>query len=188
MRKTVSFMLAVVLMLALTACGDNKEAQDLPTPEATGSVSGDVQASDPPQEDTQAELLYARFGGEEAYPLYLEDNQTAKDIANHVGTADWNLPIYHYDDFEGSDVMQYYDIPSRYEITNLSETVTEEKAGEVYYSEPNRIILFYGDATVEGDYTLVGHFDATEEFINAVVNNPVVEGWGNKIISISAAE
>ncbi len=97
----VSFMLAVVLMLALTACGNNKEAQ--------------------------------------------------------------GLPIYHYDD-----------IPSRYESTNLSGPVTEEKAGEVHYSEPNRIILFYGDAT--------------EEFINAVVNNPVVEGWGNKIISISASE
>lgn len=187
MRKRISFMLAVVLMLALTACG-NAEEQTPPTPDASSTVSGDVQASETPQEDAEAELLYAHFGGGDAYPLYLEDNQTAKDIAYHVGTSTWNLPIYHYDDFEGSDVMQYYDIPSRYEITNLSKTIAEEKAGEVYYSEPNRIILFYGDATVEDDYTLVGHFEVTEEFINAVVNNPVVEGWGNKIISISATE
>jgi len=182
MRKKISSMLAVVLMLALTACG-NAEERDTPTPEVSGSVSSDV-----PREDTEAELLYARFGEGEAYPLYLEDSQTAKDIARHVGTSDWNLPIYHYDDFEGSDVMQYYDIPSRYEITNLSETVTEEKAGEVYYSEPNRIILFYADAAVEGNYTLVGHFDATEDFVDAVVNNPVVEGWGNKLVNISASE
>ena len=41
--------------------------------------------------------------------------------------------------------MQYYDIPSHYEIPSEPEMVTAEKAGEVYYSEPNRIILFYQD-------------------------------------------
>lgn len=185
MRKRISLTLAMILILALTACGSGEE-QAAPTPEASDPAPSAVQPSDPPQEETEADLLYARFGGEEAYPLYLEDNQTAKDIAHHVGTADWNLPIYHYDDFEGSDVMQYYDVPSRYEIADLSQTITVEKAGEVYYSEPNRIVLFYKDAAIEGNYTLVGHFDATEDFVNAVVNNPVVEGWGNKIVSISA--
>lgn len=28
-------------------------------------------------------------------------------------------------------------------------------------------------------------FDATEEFVTAVEENPVLEGWGNKIIQIS---
>lgn len=192
MRKRITLALAAALMLTLTACGGGEEQStptlEVPTPAASNVQTSGVQPSEAPQEDTEVEQLYARFGGGEAYPLELEENQTAKDIARHVGTADWNLPIYHYDDFEDSDVMQYYDIPSRYEITNLSETVTEEKAGEVYYSEPNRIILFYADAAVEGEYTLVGRFDATEEFVDAVVNNPVVEGWGNKLISISASE
>lgn len=47
------------------------------------------------------------------------------------------------------DVMQYYDVSSRYDIPSNPETVTSEKAGEVYYSDPNRIVLFYHDA---GDY------------------------------------
>ncbi|MCM1542864.1 MAG: cyclophilin-like fold protein [Blautia sp.] len=81
--------------------------------------------------------------------------------------------------------MQYYDIPSRYEIPAAPEEITSEKVGEVYYSEPNRIILFYHDAEVSAEYTPVGYFDATDEFIEAVENNPVLEGWGNKIISIS---
>ena len=183
MRKRITLALAAALMLTLTACGGGEEQStptpEVPTPAASNVQTSGVQPSEAPQEDTEVEQLYA---------LELEENQTAKDIARHVGTADWNLPIYHYDDFEDSDVMQYYDIPSRYEITNLSETVTEEKAGEVYYSEPNRIILFYADAAVEGEYTQVGRFDATEEFVDAVVNNPVVEGWGNKLISISASE
>ena len=60
--------------------------------------------------------------------------------------------------------------------------------GEVYYSEPNRIVLFYQDAEISGEYTLVGHFDADEDFISAVEDNPVLEGWGNKIVIISAEE
>ena len=105
-------------------------------------------------------------------------------IVRHMGTADWRLPIYHYDDYENWEVMQYYDIPSRYEIPSHPESVTSEKAGEVYYSEPNRIVLFYGDAEVSAEYTPVGYFDATEEFIRAVEDNPVLEGWRNKIVLI----
>ena len=51
--------------------------------------------------------------------------------------------------------------------------------------QPNRIILFYGDAQVSGEYTPVGYFDNTDEFRSAVENNPVLEGWGNKIVRIS---
>lgn len=121
-----------------------------------------------------------------AFTLHLYDNDTAAAIARHVGTADWRLPIYHYDDYENWEVMQYYDIPSRYEIPSNPETITSEKAGEVYYSEPNRIILFYGGAEVGNEYTRVGYFDVTEEFVSAVKNNPVLEGWGNKIVLISS--
>ena len=44
----------------------------------------------------------------------------------------------------------------------------------------------YQDAEVPGDYTPVGYFEASEEFVSAVENNPVLEGWGNKIVQISA--
>ncbi|KAI4447817.1 hypothetical protein C823_002336 [Eubacterium plexicaudatum ASF492] len=74
------------------------------------------------------------------------------------------------------------------EIPSNPETVTEEAAGTVYYSEPNRIVLFYGDGEVTGEYTTVGYFDNTEEFRSAVENNPVLEGWGNKIVRISDGE
>jgi len=138
---------------------------------------------------TQAAELTARFGYEgKSFTLHLYDNDTAAAIARHVGTSDWNLPIYHYDDFDNWEVMQYYDIPSRYEIPSAPEEIRSEKAGEVYYSEPNRIILFYQDAEVSAEYTPVGYFDYSEEFVEAVENNPVLEGWGNKIISISDSE
>lgn len=83
--------------------------------------------------------------------MHLYDNDTARAIARHIGTADWRLPIYNYEGYENWEVMQYYDIPSRYEIPYNPETVIEEAAGAVYYSEPNRIVLFYGDAEVTGN-------------------------------------
>ena len=101
------------------------------------------------------------------------------------GTAAWRLPIYHYDDYTNWEIMQYYDIPSRYEIPSNPESVTSVKAGAVYYSEPNRIILFYGDGTVSSEYTPVGYITNSQDFVDAVENNPVLEGWGNKIVHIS---
>lgn len=62
--------------------------------------------------------------------------------------------------------------------------VTSEKAGEIYYSEPNRLMLFYHDAEMEGEYTLVGRIEDSPEFEKAVEDNPVLENWGNKIISV----
>lgn len=108
------------------------------------------------------------------------------DLAGYVGTSDWRLPIYERDADADYSVLQYYDIPSRYEIpSDNPETVTEAKAGDVFYSDPNRIVLFYHDAEISAEYTKIGTFDATEEFITAVEENPVLEGWGNKIIQIS---
>lgn len=138
---------------------------------------------------SEAGTLKVSFGDRSnPFTLHLYDNDTAAAIARHVGTADWQLPIYHYDDYENWEVMQYYDVPSRYDIPSAAESISSEKAGEVYYSEPNRIVLFYGDAQVSGEYTKVGYFDFTEEFKSAVENNPVVEGWGNKLVFIQPGD
>ncbi len=205
MKKRLFAILGLVLAsgVMLTGCGnsseDNSAEDSVVSMQDSSSESGSVSAL--PSEDTPAENsstsdaeesswqtteLTVRFGYEgNSFTLNLYDNDTAAAIAKHVGTSSWNLPIYHYDDFDNWEVMQYYDIPSRYEIPSAPEEITEEKAGAVYYSEPNRIILFYQDAEVPAEYTPVGYFDPTEEFVDAVENNPVLEGWGNKIISIS---
>ena len=132
---------------------------------------------------TQLEVRFGDSG--EPFMMTLLDNETAAAIARYVGTSDWRLPIYERDADADYSVLQYYDIPSRYEIPSNSETVTEAKAGDVFYSDPNRIVLFYHDAEISAEYTKIGTFEATEEFITAVEENPVLEGWGNKIIQIS---
>lgn len=160
------------------------EANALPEagaePAANEAATKDEAAVSSPAE------LEVRFGDAgEPFVMNLEDNATAAAIARHVGTTDWRLPIYNHDGFENADVMQYYDIPERYEIPSDPQAVTAERAGEVYYSDPNRIVLFYGDAEISGEYTKIGSFDYSEEFAAAVRENPELEGWGNKIILIS---
>lgn len=128
--------------------------------------------------------LTLQFGGGESFTINMYDNDTANKIAEYVGTASWQLPIYHFDDYDGWESFQYYDIPNRYDIPDGSQSVTSEKAGAVYYSHPNRIILFYQDANISTEYTPVGYIDFSQDLVDAVENNPVVQGWGNKLVFI----
>lgn len=199
MKKNILTMLSLALALGimLTGCG-NSGGKDSPDTTENAIESSPASVSQPeenPGSEAESDTteavtdLVVRFGDDgEPFIMHLYDNDTAAAIARHVGTSDWRLPIYHYDDYENWEVMQYYDIPSRYEIPSAPEQVTEEKAGTVYYSEPNRIILFYQDAEVPAEYTPVGYFDYNDEFLKAVQDNPVLEGWGNKIVQISDGE
>lgn len=179
----------------------NGETETQGTEDNTGATDADQSRTDAEDAavstenqsggDTTAESrntqLEVRFGNNgEAFMMTLLDNETAAAIARYVGTSDWRLPIYERDADADYSVLQYYDIPSRYEIpSDNPETVTEAKAGDVFYSDPNRIVLFYHDAEISAEYTKIGTFEATEDFITAVEENPVLEGWGNKIIQIS---
>lgn len=191
MKKQLTGLLGLMLALGVILTGCSSSLDGGVEPSSSSSVAGQNtdhssvnEENNIPSSDTTE--LIVRFGDDgEPFTMVLEDNSTAQAIAGYVGTTDWRLPIYNYDE---SDVMQYYDIPSRYEIPDNSETVTEAHAGDVFYSDPNRIVLFYHDAEISEEYTKIGTFEATDDFIAAVENNPVLEGWSNKIVRISAGE
>lgn len=184
--------LLLALSIAITGCGGSPETSESSSGTQIEEQSPSITQEDETDEDTQENQVSAttelvvRFGVEgEPFTMSLEDNTTAAAIAGYVGTSDWRLPVYSYDE---SDVMEYYDVPSRYEIPDNSVVVTQAHAGEVYYSDPNRIVLYYHDAEINEEYTLIGTFDATDEFVSAVENNPVQEGWGNQLVLISDGE
>ena len=183
--------LLLTLSIAMTGCSSSSGSSVSDSSEESSSVSSSQTASQSSEEDdnipsSNATELTVQFGDSgDSFVMHLEDNSTAAAIAGYVGTTEWRLPVYSYDE---SDVMEYYDIPSRYEIPDNSETVTEAHAGDVFYSDPNRIVLYYHDAEINEQYTKIGTFDATEEFVDAVENNPVLEGWGNQIVVISDGE
>lgn len=178
-KKLIPMLLSALLVLSLAACAEKDTAADSGTAQPMDGSTG-IET-----ETSAADHLTVRFGDNGApFTMELENNDTAAAIAQHMGSADWRLPIYHYDDYEGWESFQYYDIPSRYDIPDGSESVTSEKAGTVYYSHPNRIILFYQDAEISTEYTPVGYIDFSQDLVDAVENNPVVQGWGNKLVFI----
>ena len=194
LKKAAALILITTVILG--GCGQKKEPQDTESPglstdleERTISETDTNKGTNETEEiqtESNVQELAVRFGDNKTqFMMHMENNETAEAIARYVGTSDWRLPIYESDDDVNYDVMQYYDIPNRYDIPSNPETVTSEKAGDVFYSHPNRIILFYRDAEIPGEYTKIGTFDPTDEFINAVEENPVLEGWGNKIVQIS---
>ena len=183
--------LLLTLSIVMTGCSSSSSLAESSSSEDSNRVSSSQTASQSGEEDdnipsSNATELTVQFGDSgDSFVMHLEDNSTAAAIAGYVGTTEWRLPVYSYDE---SDVMEYYDIPSRYEIPDNSENITEAHAGDVFYSDPNRIVLYYHDAEINEQYTRIGTFDATEEFVDAVENNPVLEGWGNQIVVISDGE
>lgn len=186
MKKNRKRMLCMILAAGffMAGCSSSDDHESTTNTTDTGTTNGNTETT--VEFVPKLEVSFGREG--EPFTMNLFDNDTARAISRYVGTSEWNLPIYHYDDYENYEVMQYYDIPDRYDIPSNPETITSEKAGDVYYSEPNRIVLFYHDANIAGEYTRLGTFDATQGFISAVENNPVVEGWSNKIVSIRPAK
>ncbi|HJA92177.1 MAG TPA: hypothetical protein H9717_03510 [Candidatus Eisenbergiella merdipullorum] len=193
MKKRVTAIFGLVLALGMMAmgCGGSSGSAESAAGAESGSASPAADSTETDSAETGSTVsevtgLTVRFGDEGTpFILHLEDNSTAAAIAGYVGSSEWRLPIYSYDE---SDVMEYYDVPSRYEIPDNSETVMQAYADDVFYSDPNRIALYYHDADIDEEYTKVGTFDATEEFMTEVEDNPVLEGWGNQIVVISAGE
>ncbi|MCD8089598.1 MAG: hypothetical protein LUD81_03070 [Clostridiales bacterium] len=170
MKRKVLTFIGLGLVLTAVGCGGSKAETN------TTAVTENASVSE----------IYVSFGDSEKFALHLYENETAEALHSFAAMDEWQLPIYHYDDYENWEVMQYYELPSKYEVPTNPEEVTNEAAGSVYFSEDNEILLFYKNAEVEGEFTPVGYFDYTDEFLDAVENNPVLEGWGNKVIHISA--
>lgn len=124
----------LTLSIAMAGCSSSSGSAESSSSEENNRVSSSQTASRSSEEEDNIPVsntteLTVRFGDDgEPFVMHLEKNSTAEAIAGYVGTSDWRLPVYSYDE---SDVMEYYDIPSRYEIPDNSETATKAHAGDV---------------------------------------------------------
>lgn len=161
------------------------------TPSGTGGNSGlnnnydSGYQTDNVFENGKIPNVSIQFGDSgKSFIAQMENNDTAIELVRNITSSGRRLPIYNYDNFEGYEYYQYYDIPTSYKIPSNPTTITSEKAGEIYYSSPNRVMVFYRDANIEGQFTKIGEITNTSGLRNAVENNPVLQGWGNKIVVI----
>ncbi len=209
-RKMVTALVTCGLLTSslLTGCGQEETAPAAPPREViegddASESSAQTDEVEEPADETESETESASAGSSAngmpgmtmqfgydgpIYTVELEDNDTAVTLADYAARGEYNLPIYTYEDYENEDVLQFYDIPSRYEIPDDAQHYTEEKAGELYYSYPNRVILFYQDAQIEGDYTKIGTLTSTEGLVDAVRNNEPLEDWNCLVIPVRVTE
>lgn len=169
----------------LSAVQDASE-QTLSDQETSGQTAEDSSAEDSDTEDMIMEIQLG-YNGQTVYRVQLYDNVTAQELYRDIGERHYNLPIYHYNDFEQADVIQYYDLPSRYSYTvEDAREVGAVKAGELYYSDPNRIILVYRDTTLEGEYVPIGmvEIDDPENFAKEMEDSEVLDYWNCKVVPV----
>ena len=199
----------LIIMALLAGCGtnntpattgttNNETATDIfesspgnnPVSEENTTLQESSQA-DINQEDTGDDMselpnIYLRLGETESRPLFeiaLEDNEVSVRFVRILQQMTRVIPLYVFDGSENTDVLQYYDIPSRYDIPDgTPQMVTSEKAGEVYYSA-GRIMIFYKDAEIEGNFVKIGETLTTEGLEDAVNSNPL-DDWGNRRVTI----
>lgn len=194
MKKLLSKLIIInvlcVMLFSNIGCANatNQTVNQMTNQTLAKVESSSVNTTEISNEKFSGKTLNVKLGySGKSYILELFENQTADDIYNHVSLATWNLPIYEFSGYENADKFQYYDIPSRYKVTSNPESIVEEKTGDIYYSEPNRMIMFFRDANIPVNYTKVGKIKIDEEFTKNVENNPELSGWGNKMIIISRA-
>ena len=196
MKKVISKIVTIstlfIVVLSNIGCASNV-SQTTKTTQAMTAVSNQTAVNT--TAETTNNVSNQNFSGKtlnvklgyngKTYILELFNNQTAEDIYNHVSLATWNLPIYEFSGYENADKFQYYDIPSRYKVTSNPESINIEQVGDVYYSEPNRMIMFFRNAEIPVNYTKVGKIKIDNDFTKNVEENPTLQGWGNKMIIIS---
>ena len=192
MKKIISEIVALSILstLVLSNIGCANSVNQVPLGTSNNIVSSITtetsQIAKTGYETFSGKTLNVKLGYEgKTYVLELFNNQTAEDIYNHVSLATWNLPIYEFSGYDNADKYQYYDIPSRYKVTSNPESINIEQVGDVYYSEPNRMIMFFRNAEIPVNYTKVGKIKIDNDFTKNVEENPTLQGWGNKMIIIS---
>lgn len=189
MLKKIS-QICLIIMFSISIVGCSQEDEQVTSPISDNQAASQDSTDGFGENFTESNIpdITIQFGNEgDPFTMKFENNQTALTIARNIGESGRNLPIYDYDNFENYEVMQYYDIPSTYDIPDNSQTINNQKAGEVYYTAPNRIVLFYQDASIPGEYTKIGTIENVRDLRAAVEDNPVQEGWGNKLILIRFA-
>lgn len=170
----------------LTACS-NGQSQNQEHHVSTSQNNSKTDSSSNGNSNTANDDLQIRFGrsGNNWYRIEMANNKTARGIASTVSDTSWNLPIYTYKNYKHDDVLQYYEVSEEYQFASNPQHITSEKAGEIYYQKnTNRVILFFNNANVPGNYTYVGKIKNTNGLADAVKNNPKVKGWDNTIVSV----
>ncbi|MCI8536389.1 MAG: hypothetical protein HFG68_12680 [Hungatella sp.] len=154
--------LAVAGMTAvmLTACSQEKTQNTRQTEETTSIDSSQEIGNGNSISANSTESLTGQDSNLEAVNHESGEVETAGELLVRFGDNGEDFVMYLYDNDTAAAIARHVG--------------TEEWRLPIYH-----------DAEISESCTKVGYFEASETFISAVENNPVLEGWGNKTVYIS---
>ena len=108
MKKKFLLIPALTVVISLTGCGNSDNSQSVSQTTSNVAATKSVIVDNNTSVETSisetlasADELEVCFGDRGTpFILHLYENETAAAIAKHVGTENWQLPIYNYDDYE----------------------------------------------------------------------------------------
>ncbi len=107
------------------------------------------QASDAAETSDALPVITLSFNGAQ-YDLVMDDTATSRELLALVPSSRMALPPSH--DRDG--VWKYYDMATG--VSEDPEPLESAQAGDVLLDGPDRLILVYEDAPLDGSYTHVG--------------------------------
>ncbi len=124
------------------------EAEPAPD-EARQVPDAAAQASDAAEASDALPVITLSFNGAQ-YDLVMDDTATSRELLALVPSSRMALPPSH--DRDG--VWKYYDMATG--VSEDPEPLESAQAGDVLLDGPDRLILVYEDAPLDGSYTHVG--------------------------------
>lgn len=199
--KIASILCAAAVLFSVGCASSSNSSTTATVPSSTASTVASASStaasmaqagSETASADVLEELphIYLRLGESSSRPSYeieLVDNEVSVRFVSILQEMTRIIPLYTFDGSENTAVLQFYDIPNRYDVPDGEpQLVTSEKAGEVYYSS-GRVMIFYKDAALEGNFVYIGKTLTTEGLEDAVNSNPLDE-WDNRRVTIGIME
>ncbi len=170
--KKLGVMMIVSLVLGsiLAGCSQSSSNSDsnsasmineIPSLPSEESVDDSTNADSDRLDEKELFNLYSIVNGQELKAI-LYNTETNRRLVSEIQRNPW-LQLSCYD-VDGT--YKYYDLPRNYP-TN-TETIQSVKAGEILMDGSDRILLYYQDAELNGEYTKIGYFEDAARAAEAI--------------------
>ncbi|MDE6433487.1 MAG: hypothetical protein K2L07_04590 [Lachnospiraceae bacterium] len=155
MKKLFIIFIALVLMIAITACGDTEQ------PSEDSSLPPDSNHTEE-MEDVKSMKMSVKIG-DKSFTATLEDNTATRELIKMMEEAPISINMDDYSGFEKVGSLGR-------SLTTDNKQITTQ-AGDIVLYSGNQIVMFYGSNA--WSYTKIGKIDDLSGWEDALGNGSV---------------
>lgn len=163
MKKKIikSLFLLAVLLGGVMGCSKNEQN----TLSENDSQENSSNMSNPQDEDeiTNVEINVNNTN----FLVNMDNTPTGKALMARLPSTSMRLPT----SYDQDGVLKYYDMPMN--IVSNPEKITNVSTGDLLMDGNDRLILYYQDAEINGEYTKVGKIENSDGLAEALGDGEV---------------